>query len=65
VTPAAHCYGGAVITQAGADDPKVKGLIHAAAIVPAAGEAATNLLEWFPDHVAAERWGRRPFRHAA
>jgi pimeloyl-ACP methyl ester carboxylesterase len=45
---AAHSYGGAVITQAGADDPKVKGLVYAAAIMPAAGEAASNLLERFP-----------------
>jgi pimeloyl-ACP methyl ester carboxylesterase len=44
----AHSYGGAVITQAGADDPKVKGLVYAAAIMPAAGEAATHLLERFP-----------------
>ena len=45
---AAHSYGGAVITQAGADDPKVKGLVYAASIMPAVGEAATDLLERFP-----------------
>jgi len=44
---AAHSYGGAVITQAGTD-PKVKGLVYAAAVMPAAGEAASNLLERFP-----------------
>ena len=44
---AAHSYGGAVITQAGTD-PKVKGLVYAAAVIPAAGEAASNLLERFP-----------------
>jgi pimeloyl-ACP methyl ester carboxylesterase len=44
----AHSYGGAVITQAGADDPKVKGLVYAASIMPAVGEAASNLLERFP-----------------
>ena len=44
----AHSYGGAVITQGGADDPKVKGLVYAAAIMPAVGEAASNLLERFP-----------------
>jgi pimeloyl-ACP methyl ester carboxylesterase len=44
----AHSYGGAVITQAGAGDPKVKGLVYGAAIMPAAGEAATHLLERFP-----------------
>ncbi|KAA2243500.1 alpha/beta hydrolase [Chitinophaga agrisoli] len=45
---AAHSYGGAVITQVSADEPKVKGLVYAAAIIPAAEEAATNLLERFP-----------------
>lgn len=44
----AHSYGGAVITQAGADDPRVKGLVYAASIMPAAGEAASDLLERFP-----------------
>lgn len=44
---AAHSYGGAVITQAG-DDPKVKGLVYAASIMPAVGEAAAHLLERFP-----------------
>lgn len=44
---AAHSYGGAVITQAGTG-PKVKGLVYAAAVIPAAGEAASNLLERFP-----------------
>lgn len=45
---AAHSYGGAVITQAGADYPKVKGLVYAAAVMPAAGEAASQLLSRFP-----------------
>jgi len=45
---AAHSYGGAVITQAGAEDAKVKALVYAAAIMPAPGEAATNLLERYP-----------------
>lgn len=44
----AHSYGGAVITQAGADDPRVKGLVYAASIMPAAGEAASDLLKRFP-----------------
>jgi pimeloyl-ACP methyl ester carboxylesterase len=44
----AHSYGGAVITQAGAEEPKVKALVYVAAIMPAAGEAASNLLERFP-----------------
>ena len=45
---AAHSYGGAVITQAGAEDSKVKALVYAAAIMPAPGEAASNLLERYP-----------------
>jgi pimeloyl-ACP methyl ester carboxylesterase len=44
----AHSYGGAVITQAGGENPKVKGLVYAAAIMPAPGEAASNLLARFP-----------------
>jgi pimeloyl-ACP methyl ester carboxylesterase len=44
----AHSYGGVVITQAGADDPKVKGLVYAAAVMPATGEAASQLIERFP-----------------
>ncbi|HJP73926.1 MAG TPA: alpha/beta hydrolase [Pseudonocardiaceae bacterium] len=44
---AAHSYGGAVITEAG-EDPKVKGLVYAAAVMPAAGEAAEQLIDRFP-----------------
>jgi pimeloyl-ACP methyl ester carboxylesterase len=44
---AAHSYGGAVITQAG-DDPKVKGLVYAASIMPAVGESSTNSVVRFP-----------------
>ncbi|MDQ7981081.1 alpha/beta hydrolase [Paraburkholderia sp. SARCC-3016] len=44
----AHSYGGAVITEAGADDPKVKGLVYAGSILPAAGEPPRVLIERFP-----------------
>jgi pimeloyl-ACP methyl ester carboxylesterase len=44
----AHSYGGAVITEAGVNEPKVKGLVYAAAVMPAAGEAASQLIERFP-----------------
>jgi pimeloyl-ACP methyl ester carboxylesterase len=44
----AHSYGGAVITQAGAADSKVRGLVYAAAVMPAVGEAAVQLIERFP-----------------
>ncbi|KAH8802538.1 Alpha/Beta hydrolase protein [Xylogone sp. PMI_703] len=43
----AHSYGGAVITQAG-EDEKVKALVYAASILPAAGEAPSVLIERFP-----------------
>lgn len=43
----AHSYGGAVITQAGGDE-KVKALVYAASILPAAGEAPSVLIERFP-----------------
>lgn len=42
-----HAYGGAVITQAG-DHPKVKGLVYAAAPMPAVGERLKDCLERFP-----------------
>lgn len=45
---AAHSYGGAVITQAGANEPRVKALVYAAAVMPAAGEAAFQLIGRFP-----------------
>jgi pimeloyl-ACP methyl ester carboxylesterase len=44
----AHAYGGAVITQAGAHDPKVKGLVYTASPMPAVGESTTHCLERFP-----------------
>ncbi len=45
---AAHSYGGAVITQVGGAESKVKGLVYAASIMPDVGEAAKDLLERFP-----------------
>lgn len=45
---AAHSYGGAVVTQTGAEEPRVGALVYAAAIMPAPGEAAVNLLERYP-----------------
>ncbi|MGA7809611.1 alpha/beta fold hydrolase [Bradyrhizobium sp.] len=44
----AHAYGGAVITQAGDDDPKVKGLIYAGSPMPGVGESANDCLYRFP-----------------
>lgn len=42
-----HSYGGAVITEAGAGNPKVKGLVYVAAFAPDAGEALDGLVERF------------------
>jgi pimeloyl-ACP methyl ester carboxylesterase len=42
-----HSYGGAVITDAAAGNPKVKGLVYVAAFAPDAGEALGELIERF------------------
>ncbi len=42
-----HCYGGAVITEAGAENPKVKGLVYVAAFAPDKGETINSLTERF------------------
>ena len=42
-----HSYGGAVITEAAADNPKVKALVYVAAFAPDAGEAVGGLIERF------------------
>jgi len=38
-----HSYGGAVVTQAAATDPQVKGLVYVDAFAPAAGESVLSL----------------------
>jgi pimeloyl-ACP methyl ester carboxylesterase len=43
-----HSYAGEIIGQAGANDPKVKALVYAAALIPAVGENANQLLTQFP-----------------
>jgi pimeloyl-ACP methyl ester carboxylesterase len=42
-----HSYGGAIITEAGAGNPKVKGLVYVAAFAPDAGETLNSLIERF------------------
>jgi pimeloyl-ACP methyl ester carboxylesterase len=42
-----HSWGGVVITEAGADE-KVGALVYVAAIAPAAGESANDMLKQFP-----------------
>jgi pimeloyl-ACP methyl ester carboxylesterase len=48
VVLAGHSYGGAVISEAAADNPKVKALVYAAAFAPDAGETLGGLGEKFP-----------------
>jgi pimeloyl-ACP methyl ester carboxylesterase len=44
-----HCYGGAVITQAGAMADNVVGLVYVAAYAPAEGENLLDIAARFPD----------------
>jgi pimeloyl-ACP methyl ester carboxylesterase len=49
-----HSWGGVVITQAGADDPKVAGLVYVAALAPDVGESAADLFKNKPAAVEAD-----------
>lgn len=48
-----HSYGGAVITGAGADNPKVKALVYIAAIVPDTGETVGDIFQRAAPHPKA------------
>jgi len=48
-----HSYGGAVITAAGADDPRVKALVYIAAIVPDKGETVGQIFQRAAPHPRA------------
>jgi len=54
VVLAGHCYGGAVVTEAGRD-PKVKALVYVAAFVPDAGEAVASLIAGLPSGASIPR----------
>lgn len=43
-----HSYGGSVISEAAADDPRVKALVYVAAFLPAPGENALGLTNKYP-----------------
>jgi pimeloyl-ACP methyl ester carboxylesterase len=43
-----HSYGGAVITEAGAGNAKVKALVYVAAFAPDMGETLSDLVERYP-----------------
>lgn len=47
-----HSYGGVVISYAGTDIHKVRGLVYIAAIVPDAGESLQDILAWEPAKAA-------------
>lgn len=44
-----HCYGGAVITEAGAHADNIVGLVYVAAFAPAVGESLLDVSARFPD----------------
>ncbi|SEG92025.1 Pimeloyl-ACP methyl ester carboxylesterase [Actinacidiphila yanglinensis] len=48
-----HSYGGSVISEAGTNDPQVKGLVYVAAFLPAPGESAAGLTGKFPGSTLA------------
>lgn len=49
-----HSYGGLVITEAGADNPLVQGLVYASAFAPDTGESALTLSSSFPGSTLGE-----------
>lgn len=56
-----HSYGGEIIGQAGANDPKVKALVYAAALIPAVGENANQLLTQFPGSTLPDALDPAPY----
>ncbi|NIF34962.1 alpha/beta hydrolase [Enterobacter sp. Tr-810] len=57
-----HSYGGAVITQAGAENENVKALVYVAAFAPSAGESVSDLTKEYPtpsgfSHIDADEAG--------
>jgi pimeloyl-ACP methyl ester carboxylesterase len=53
-----HSWGGEVITEAGADDPKVVGLVYVAAIAPDVGESPVDILKRGPKMPAGDNMVR-------
>lgn len=57
-----HSYGGAVITEAGANNDRVKALVYVAAFAPSAGESVSDLSKNYPtpsgfSHIDADDGG--------
>ncbi|QIG42051.1 alpha/beta hydrolase [Nocardioides anomalus] len=57
---AGHSYGGMVITQAAADNPKVQGLVYVAAFAPDTGESAVALSGSAPGSTLGQTLEGRP-----
>src|SRR6266850_5889689 len=55
VVLAGHSYGGAVITAAATNNPKVKALVYIAAIVPDEGETVGDVFHRVPAHPSAPK----------
>ena len=55
VALAGHSYGGAVITAAATNNPKVKALVYIAAIVPDEGETVGDVFHRVPPHPSAPK----------
>ncbi|MFD7440107.1 alpha/beta fold hydrolase [Streptomyces sp. NPDC059909] len=56
-----HSYGGAVISEAAADDPQVKALVYIAAFTPEKGESALELSSKFPGSTLGPTLNSVPF----
>ncbi|MET9122357.1 alpha/beta hydrolase [Streptomyces sp. NPDC004528] len=61
VVLAGHSYGGAVISQAAAGEPKVKALVYIAAFIPEKGESALELSNKFPGSTLGSALHAVPF----
>lgn len=59
-----HSYGGAVITNAAANDPDVKALVYIAAFVPDKGEALGELISKFPGSEIQAALNQVPYPNA-
>jgi pimeloyl-ACP methyl ester carboxylesterase len=56
-----HSYGGSVISEAAAGDSQVKALVYVAALLPAVGENAQDLLGKFPGSTLADALDPVPY----
>lgn len=56
-----HSYGGSVISEAGVNDPQVKGLVYVAAFLPAPGESAAGLTGQFPGSTLSDALDAVPY----